>query len=75
MSNWINHVKEYATSKGISYKEALKDPNCKSSYHSTKAEFKENKNFQEHKEIMNLKLTNTPIISLPKKMVYINKKW
>ena len=52
MSNWINHVKEYATSKGISYKEALKDPNCKSSYHSSKAEQKESKTFQEHKEKM-----------------------
>ena len=29
---WINHVKNYAQAKGISYKDALKDPNCKATY-------------------------------------------
>ena len=29
---WIIHVKEYAKNKGISYSEAMKDVNCKSSY-------------------------------------------
>ena len=36
MSNWINHVKQYASQKGISYNAALKDSECKSSYHSKK---------------------------------------
>ena len=33
-SKWINHVKAYAQEKGIKYRDALKDPNCKSSYKS-----------------------------------------
>ena len=36
MSNWINHVKQYASQKGITYTNALKDQECKSSYHSKK---------------------------------------
>ena len=31
-NKWIEHVKKYATKKGIKYNEALKDPKCKSSY-------------------------------------------
>lgn len=31
-NNWINHVKQYASKKGISYKDALKSQTCKSSY-------------------------------------------
>jgi hypothetical protein len=33
-SKWIEHVKEYAKSKGITYRDALKNPECKSSYKS-----------------------------------------
>ena len=29
---WISHVKSYAQEKGIKYRDALKDPQCKSSY-------------------------------------------
>ena len=32
MTAWTEHVKSYASSKGISYREALKDPNCKATY-------------------------------------------
>jgi len=39
-SNWINHVKQYASQKGITYNAALKDSECKSSYHSKKTESK-----------------------------------
>lgn len=31
---WINHVKSYAQEKGIKYRDALKDPQCKASYKS-----------------------------------------
>jgi hypothetical protein len=40
MSNWINHVKEYATRKGIAYNTALKDPETKSTYHAKKNRIK-----------------------------------
>jgi hypothetical protein len=32
MTAWINHVKEYAKSKGVSYPVALKDPQCSAIY-------------------------------------------
>lgn len=35
-SKWIEHIKEFAKSNNMSYKDALKDPKCKSSYHSGK---------------------------------------
>ena len=35
---WTEHVKEYATRKGISYKDALKDSECKETYHKQKTE-------------------------------------
>lgn len=31
-SKWIEHIKEFAKSNNMSYKDALKDPKCKSSY-------------------------------------------
>jgi hypothetical protein len=34
---WIEHVKEFAKDKGIKYSDAIKDPECKSSYKPTKA--------------------------------------
>lgn len=34
MNKWIQHVKEYASKKGISYTQALKDPNVKKGYKS-----------------------------------------
>lgn len=32
MNKWIAHVKAYASKHGMSYRDALKDPKCKSSY-------------------------------------------
>ena len=29
---WIAHVKQYAASHGVNYREALKDPKCKAAY-------------------------------------------
>lgn len=36
LSNWINHVKAFAKSKGITYPEALKNPLCKNSFKKSK---------------------------------------
>jgi hypothetical protein len=36
MTAWTNYVKQYAKDKGITYKNALKDPACASSYKSGK---------------------------------------
>ena len=32
MNPWISYVKEYASKKGISYRDALRDPKCKAGY-------------------------------------------
>jgi hypothetical protein len=40
MTAWINHVKEFAKSKGVSYRVALKDPQCSASYKSGKKDGK-----------------------------------
>jgi hypothetical protein len=32
MSKWTDHIKQFAKDKGISYKEAMSSPECKSSY-------------------------------------------
>lgn len=39
-SAWVEHIKEFAKRKGMSYKDALKDPECKSSYHEGKTKGK-----------------------------------
>lgn len=36
MSRWVQHCKEFSKSNGCSYKDAMKDPECKSSYHGGK---------------------------------------
>jgi hypothetical protein len=36
MTKWIEFVKEFAKKKGMSYKNALKDPECKKEYHEVK---------------------------------------
>ena len=36
MTAWTDHVKMYCAKKGISYKEGLKDKDCKESYHNVK---------------------------------------
>ena len=35
---WVDHIRAYASSKGISYREALKDSECKETYHKQKTE-------------------------------------
>ena len=37
---WIQHVKEYAASNGIKYHQALKDPNCRTTYYENKRKVK-----------------------------------
>lgn len=32
---WVNHVKEYSKEKGMKYRDALKDAECKASYTKT----------------------------------------
>ena len=36
MNPWIAHVKAFAKSKGVSYRNALKMPECRSSYKKKK---------------------------------------
>jgi hypothetical protein len=36
--NWVSFVKEFATNKGITYRQALKDSECKETYHKQKGE-------------------------------------
>ena len=61
MSNWINHVKQYASQKGITYNAALKDSECKSLYHSKKTVSKPVD-------------TESKIVSLPKEIVSVPKR-
>ncbi len=35
---WVEHVRAYANNKGISYRDALKDSECKETYHKQKTE-------------------------------------
>lgn len=37
-NKWVEHVKEFAKSKGITYKEAIKNPECKNSYKGKNSE-------------------------------------
>ena len=59
---WTDHVKEYSTRKGISYKDALKDSECKETYHKQKGEQKEvdkgNKEFNKKLPKTRLRKTN-----------------
>ncbi len=36
MSKWTDFVKDYASKKGITYRQALKDKECAETYHSSK---------------------------------------
>ena len=56
MTAWINHVKEFAKSKGVSYRSALKDPQCSASY--------KNKKNSPKTEVA---VETTPEVSTPKK--------
>ena len=78
MTAWTDHVKTYCAKKGISYKQGLKDPECKTSYHNAKTEKKEvdkgNKKFKEHQANKDLLIVGTPSISVPDKMLLITDK-
>ena len=77
MSNWINHVKEYATRKGMTYNAALKDSDCKSTYHAKKTESKAvdtgNKIFRKKKETNKLLNFGEESISIPREMALDDK--
>jgi len=75
---WVEHVKEFATRKGITYRQALKENECKETYHKQKGEQKEidkgNKKFKEHQENKDLLIVGTPSISVPDKMLLITSE-
>jgi hypothetical protein len=52
---WTEHVKAFATKNGISYKNALKDSECKELYHKQKGEQRklitETKNLEANKKL------------------------
>jgi hypothetical protein len=77
MSNWINHVREYATRKGITYNLALKDPETKATYHAKKAESKAvdtgNKIFRKKRETNKLLNFNEETISVPRELAMDDK--
>ena len=77
MSNWINHVKEYATRKGMTYNASLKDPECKSTYHAKKTESKAvdtgNKIFRKKRETNKLLNFGEESISIPREMALDDK--
>lgn len=37
MSKWTDHIKSFASKNGLSYKDAMKHPDCKASYQSAKS--------------------------------------
>ncbi len=73
---WTEHVKEYATRKGISYKDALKDTECKETYHKQKGEQKEvekgNKEFNKRQSTKNLINFGEETIEIPREMALNN---
>lgn len=77
MTAWTDHTKAYATKKGISYKEALKDPQCKLTYHNTKTETKEidnaNKKFNNKQSTKHLLKFGEETIEIPREMALDNK--
>jgi len=71
---WVEFVKSYCNRHGISYKEALKNAECKEQYHAQKGEQKAvekgNKHFKESKDLL---VVGTPSISIPDKMLLIKQ--
>ena len=74
--NWVSFVKEFATKKGITYKNALKDSECKELYHKQKGEQKEvdkgNKEFRSKQETKNLLNFGEETIEIPREMALNN---
>ncbi len=73
---WTKHVKAFAIKKGISYKNALKDSECKELYHKQKGEQKEvdkgNKEFRSKQETKNLLNFGEETIEIPREMALNN---
>jgi len=65
MTAWTDHVKTYCSKKGISYKEGLKDKECKESYHNVKTG---NKIFNQKQKTKNLLEFGSETIEIPKTM-------
>jgi len=74
--NWVEHVRAYANRKGISYKDALKDTECKETYHKQKGEQKEvekgNKEFNKRQSTKNLINFGEETIEIPREMALNN---
>ena len=74
--NWVSFVKEYANRKGISYKDALKDSECKETYHKQKGEQKEvdkeNKEFNKKQSTKHLLNFGEETIEIPREMALDN---
>ena len=74
--NWVSFVKEYANGKGISYKDALKDSECKETYHKQKGEQKEvdkgNKEFNKKQSTKHLLNFGEETIEIPREMALDN---
>ena len=73
---WTEHVKAFAIKKGISYKNALKDSECKELYHKQKGEQKEvdkgNREFRSKQETKNLLNFGEETIEIPREMALNN---
>ena len=74
--NWVEHVRAYANRKGISYKDALKDTECKETYHKQKGEQKEvekgNKEFNKRQSTKKLINFGEETIEIPREMALNN---
>jgi hypothetical protein len=62
VSAWISHIKEFAKKHGLTYKQAISDPECKSSYHSTKTPAEKTP----AKRTPKVKISKTPKVKVPK---------
>ena len=74
---WTEHVKEFATRKGISYKDALKDSECKETYHKQKLEKpptveQGNKEFNKRQSTKKLINFGEETIEIPREMALNN---
>ena len=73
---WCDHVKAFAIKNGITYKNALKDSECKELYHKQKGEQKEvdkgNKEFRSKQETKNLLNFGEETIEIPREMALNN---
>ena len=73
---WTEHVKAFAIKNGITYKNALKDSECKELYHKQKGEQKEvdkgNKEFRSKQETKNLINFGEETIEIPREMALNN---